>query len=95
MTKRRHKVFVDGQVHIRASQCRTCIFGPRSPVSTERRDEMVAGATSDEVGSIVCHHHLYQGEPVEPVCRGFYDRHAGYVLRLAVAMGVVKWVGDQ
>jgi hypothetical protein len=56
---------------------------------------MVAGATSDEVGSIVCHHHLYQGEPVEPVCRGFYDRHAGYVLRLAVAMGVVKWVGDQ
>lgn len=92
MSKRRHKIFVNDRVHIRKTQCSTCIFGPRSPVGTERRNQMVADATADEVGSIVCHHHLYQGQAIEPVCRGFYDRHAGAVLRLAVTLYLVEWV---
>jgi len=55
---------------------------------------MVAAATADDAGSIPCHHHLHVGAPIEPVCRGFYDRHATVALRLATLMDLVTLVDD-
>jgi len=86
---KKHRVYVDGKVHVRRKQCATCIFGRNSPVGTERRDEMVAKA-GDE-GCIPCHHHLYKGEPVHPVCHGFYALRGNLVLRLAEALDVIEW----
>jgi hypothetical protein len=87
-----HRVFVGGRVHIRRHRCSTCIFGPNSPVPVQRRDGMIAQC--GDTGVIPCHHHLYDGRRVEPVCRGFADLGVNWVLRLAEAMDVVTLVGD-
>jgi hypothetical protein len=92
VSRKRHKIYVNGKVHIRRKQCSTCIFGPRSPVDQERVDDMVAKATRNDDGCIPCHHHLHQGKPIEPVCKGFFDRYATMPLRMAVALEVVEWV---
>ncbi len=94
-----HNIFVNDKVHIRKRQCGSCIFGPNSPVSTERRDGMVADCSVMEhpdlmmvgVGVIPCHSHLHQDESVEPVCRGFYALDANPLLRLAVQLDKVAW----
>lgn len=88
-----HRVYIGGKVHVRARRCSTCIFGPNSPVSVERRDGMVERAADD--GCIPCHAHLYQGAAVEPVCRGFYEQRGNLALRLAEAMGVIEWHDDE
>lgn len=89
-----HKIYVNGKVHVRQSQCSTCIFGPNSPVTDERRDGMVRACAEDDsgAGTIACHHHLHQGLPVEPVCRGFYDLDQTPILRLAEITGNIAWV---
>jgi hypothetical protein len=84
------KTFVDGKVHVRRTRCSTCVFGPNKFVDDERVAEMVKGA--DEAHSCIpCHHHLYQDQPIEPVCRGYYDRHSSVTLRLAEAMNIIQW----
>src|SRR5215471_5226719 len=85
-----HNVYVNGFVHVRAKRCSTCIFGNRSPVSVERREEMVERC--GEEGVIPCHHHL--GEDVEPVCRGFYETGNNVLLRLATALDLIDWTVD-
>ncbi len=88
-----HRIYVGGRVHVRRRQCDTCIFGPRSPVSVERRQELVT--TCGDQGVIPCHHHLYGDEPVEPVCAGFAHLNVTVPLRLAHALGVVAYVEDR
>ena len=85
-----HNVYVNGKVHVRARQCKTCIFGPKSPVSDERRVEMIEGCGDD--GVIPCHSHIHQGAAIEPVCRGFADLNVTVGLRLAEALGVIELV---
>lgn len=85
------RTFVDGKVHVRRIRCGSCIFGSNSPVDDARRDQMVRDADAAE-SCIPCHSHLYQGEPVEPVCRGYFDRGSSMALRLAVVTGVVEFV---
>jgi hypothetical protein len=85
-----HARVFDGQrVHVRRRRCSTCIFGPNRPVSEERVAQMVASC-GDE-GTIPCHHHLYVGAVVEPVCRGFYDTGNNVMLRLATFMEIIEW----
>ena len=85
----KHKVYVNGKVHVRRRQCETCIFGPHSPIGTERRDEMIA--TCADEGVIPCHKHLYQGESTNPVCHGFYALRGNMILRLAEAYDIIEW----
>jgi uncharacterized protein (UPF0179 family) len=87
------KTYVNGRVHIRKSMCDTCIFRPGNLMHLDegRRDKMVEGAVRNE-SCIPCHSHLYQGEAVEPVCRGFYDRHPTKPIIIAEMIGVVEWV---
>lgn len=86
----KHRVFVNDRVHVRRRACKTCIFGRNSPVGVERRDGMVKEC--GDVGVIPCHTHLYRGQPVNPVCRAFYDLRVNVLLRLATSMDVIEWV---
>jgi hypothetical protein len=84
-----NRVFVNGKVHVRRTMCATCIFRPGNlmGLSDGRVEEMIRDA--DEAGSCIpCHTHLYTGSPIEPVCRGYYDRRSSVTLRLADAAGV-------
>lgn len=85
-----HRVFVDGQVHIRATRCNTCIFRPGNLMNLEdgRVEQMVDEATADD-GCIPCHKHL--GDDIEPVCRGFFEKHATTPLQLADRLGVANF----
>jgi hypothetical protein len=86
---RKHAIFVDDKVHVRAKRCDTCIFGRNSPVTVERREEMIEVCAQKE-GVIPCHHHL--GEKINPVCHGFYELRQNFILRLAESMEVIKWI---
>lgn len=55
---------------------------------------MVADADRDG-GCIPCHKHLYVGEPIQPVCRGYFDVNQSIPLRLAEAMDVIEWYQDK
>lgn len=87
------RTFVNGKVYVRRRQCATCIFRPGNLMHLDegRVEGMVEGAVAND-SCIPCHHHLHQGEPIEPVCRGFYDRHATLPIKMAEAMDILEWV---
>ena len=88
------RTFVNGKVYVRRTQCETCVFRPGNlmRLSPGRLEGMIVNATRNDDGCIPCHHHLYEGQAVEPVCRGFYDRHATLPIRLAEMIGILEWV---
>lgn len=93
------KTFVNGKVHVRKTQCDTCIFRPEHRgrihgISDERREQMRTDADRDG-GCIPCHKHLYVGEPIQPVCRGYFDVNQSIPLRLAEAMEAIEWYQDK
>lgn len=85
-----NRVVVNGRVHVRRTQCATCIFRPGNLMGLEpgRVEGMVADTTRDE-SCIPCHHHL--GQAIEPVCRGFFDRHATAPLQIADRLGFITF----
>lgn len=88
MPRERFNVWRDGKVHIQRVMCKTCIYGPRSPIGVERRTEMERSA--ERAGScIVCHSTL--GTPENAGCRGHLDAGCS-VLQIAQRMGMVEWV---
>jgi hypothetical protein len=94
MTKRKGRSFVNGKVWVRKRRCSTCVFGNNSPVSVERREQMRLDSDRDG-GCIPCHHHIHQGEPIEPVCNGYFHVNNSIPLRLADAMGYIEWYDDR
>jgi hypothetical protein len=80
--------FRDGKVMVCKRQCSTCIFGPKSPIGEERRNEMVQEATRRE-SAIICHATL-GGD--NAVCRGFFERHKTAPLQIAERLGVLQEV---
>lgn len=91
MMTRKRNVFVDGKVYVRRRQCSSCIFGPRTPIGSERLAEMVAKAGHD--GCIPCHHHL--DEDLNPVCGGFFKKVYNSILQVAERLDLIEWVeGD-
>lgn len=87
------RTFIDGRVHVRKRQCSTCIFRPGNLMHLVegRVDQMVADATAEQ-SCIPCHAHLHEGAPIEPVCRGFFDRHATTPLQVAERLDLITWV---
>jgi hypothetical protein len=80
-------------VYVRSEKCETCIFTRNRPVTVGRVRGMVRAADAD--GSCIpCHKHLYVGEAIQPVCRGYFDRKSSVTLRLAVAVGIVEFTDD-
>lgn len=51
-------------------QCSTCIFGPKSPISPERFDQLKAQWAEEDIVQ-TCHHSSMYGEQVG--CRGHYE----------------------
>jgi hypothetical protein len=92
--KRAHEVIgQDGNVRVLAPQCSTCIYGPASIVTPERRDEVTAANLRADA-LLTCHHTL-PGNPdgIDPaVCAGFWARHWRDVAagRLAYLIGITK-----
>lgn len=88
------RTYVGGFVHVRSTRCSTCIFRPGNLMHLEegRREQMERDAVRDE-SVIPCHKHIHERQPIEPVCRGYWDAHATEVvtLRLAQAMGIVRF----
>ena len=81
-------------VYVRKNRCDTCVFGRNRPVSQARVNGMVRDADRDN-SCIPCHKHLYEGAPIEPVCRGYYDRKSSMTLRLADMLGIIKFTNDK
>jgi len=79
MNREPTRTFVDGVVWVQRRRCKTCIFGPNSPVTQERADEVIAGADLEN-SCIPCHSILYEDAPIEPVCRGYFDRKSSMLL---------------
>lgn len=75
-------------VHVCKRMCKTCIFRPGNLMSLEdgRVEQMVADATAMD-GCIPCHSTL--DEPVQAICRGFYDKHPTQPLQIAGRLGFV------
>ena len=62
------RTFVNGKVYVRRTQCETCVFRPGNlmRLSPGRLEGMIVDATRNDDGCIPCHHHLYEGQAVEP-----------------------------
>lgn len=86
-----HNVYRDGKVHVLKRQCKTCIFGTRSPVDIERTQGMKEEADRDN-STIVCHSTLLNEDQDNAACRGYFDQRSSATLRLAESMGVVEFV---
>ena len=87
----RHNIYRDGNLHVLAHECETCIFRPATrPVDGRRVAGMVRDTMDEEAATVVCHSTLYR-DGDNAVCRGWWDRLADRdpVLRLAKLMGIV------
>lgn len=89
-------IVADGAgVRVMAERCETCIFHPgnRMRLAPGRVASMVAACLADrEAGNIPCHETL--DEPLQAICRGFYDAHGDKIALLQVAdrLGfLVEW----
>lgn len=91
----RSNVFRDGQVHVLAEQCKTCIGRPGNlmQLPAGRVKGMVDACRATEGGNIPCHSTLYRDGVDNAICRWFWDTYAGQdnLFRLAVIMGIVTY----
>ncbi len=78
----------NGRVHIQRAMCKSCIYGPRSPIGIERRTEMERSA--ERAGRCIVRHSTL-GTAENAGCRGHLDAGCS-VLQIAVRLGVVEWV---
>jgi hypothetical protein len=90
-----HEVFRDGEVHVLADRCPTCIFRPGNLVNLNpgRVKRMVDGCREDPSGggNIPCHATIWTRDVRPAICRGFYDAYRRDIplLEAAAHMGIV------
>lgn len=82
--------FRDGQVHVLATMCETCIFRPGNlmRLTPGRVKGMVRGALRADA-AITCHSTLYREDVAPAVCRGFYDRYETQPLQVAARLELI------
>lgn len=78
----------DHFVRVHAHPCSTCIFGPNSPVTRERAEEMRTKAEAGQ-GMIPCHHTLDQ--PMQNICRTYFNRTTVGLIQVADRLGYVRF----
>lgn len=80
----------DGEVHVLAAQCKTCIFRPGNLMRLEpgRVRGMVRDAIRDQA-AITCHDTLHRSDVRPAVCRGFHDRYSTQPLQVAERLGLL------
>jgi hypothetical protein len=76
----------DGQVHVMAEKCPTCVFRPGNLMHLQpgRLTDMVRQSIADG-GGITCHDTLYREDVDQATCRGFWDAHRDRVQAFQVA----------
>lgn len=86
-------VYREGKVHVMDDMCATCVFHPgnRMNLMPGRLKDMVSTSIENQ-STIACHDTLADGID-NAACRGFFDRYAGRVfpLRLAIAMDAIEF----
>ena len=90
----RHEVYRDGEVHVLAEECATCIFRPATrPVDGARVAGMVRETMDEPGASVVCHSTLYRDDVRHAVCRGWFDRLADRdpIFQMAERLGVLAF----
>jgi hypothetical protein len=88
----RHRLADGTGVRVMAERCPTCVFRPgnRMHLRPGRLRDLIAAASADDAGSIVCHATL--SDDLQAVCRGFYDSQPTPLLQVAGRLGaVVEW----
>jgi len=87
-------LYEDGKVHVRAEQCDHCLLSRDRLVSGRRARQLVADSRATVGGSFICHRDQVSDEHVA-ICRAWFDRYGDddTILRLAVAMGIIAYVG--
>lgn len=88
-----HNIYRDGNIHVAAAECSTCIFRPHErPVDGKRVAGMVRDTKDEPGATVVCHHTLYVEPQENAVCRGWYDRLGDRdpIIQLARAMDVIE-----
>jgi hypothetical protein len=86
----RTNVYRDGELHVQARRCDTCIYRPGNLMHLDpgRKDRMEAEAVAEE-GVIPCHKTLGSGR--EAICRGYFDvaKHEVAGLSVAERIGII------
>lgn len=90
----RTNVYRDGELHVQARKCDTCIYRPGNLMHLEegRKDRMQAEAVAAE-GVIPCHKTLGTGR--EAICRGYFDVVKNEVQGLQLAERLEILVEDE
>lgn len=86
MSRRQTPVYRDGKVHVMADHCPTCIYGPNSPVSTERVRGMLDYCVRDN-RITPCHEWMDTKTPA--ICHGLYATGRVGMLQIAERMGAI------
>lgn len=73
-------------------RCDQCLFGPNPIVSPERKAQLLDGIQREE-DFFVCHKTTITDAP-PACCRGFFDQRSTLVVRLAIILDLVEFVGD-
>ncbi len=77
-------------LRVQARMCQTCIFGPHSPVTEERRDELMAECQRKGI-KFVCHQAIFAGHE-DVACRGYYELAPSLVVILGHMLNLVEFV---
>ena len=87
-------IFRDGEVHVLADLCGSCIFKPHHrPVEGQRVAELIRGTRDEDGATVPCHQTLYGQTEQNAICRGWWDRFHDRdpILRMAVGRGIVTY----
>lgn len=83
------------ELRVMESKCSTCIFGPNSIYPAKATRELIASASTDEAGNIVCHKtiKILAGDVPGAMCYGYWDRFFQHTSlgRLARFWNVIRW----
>lgn len=84
----KHLVFYDGVIRVAKEMCPTCIFRPGNLMKLDpgRVKDMVEDARKND-SAIICHDTLDQ--PLQAVCRGYFDSYETQPLQVAKRLGMV------
>lgn len=84
------KMIDPGHLLVAEKRCPECLYSPNKIVSDERKDQVIAECLTSE-SYFVCHKGSLTGND-QLCCRGFFDQEDTMLLRLAHALGRVKFV---
>ena len=89
------EVYRDGRIHVRSEKCDHCLYSKDRLVTGERARQLTTDTRAEVGSSFICHKSQVSDEP-EAICHEWFRNfaHEDPILRLATAMGAVKYVEE-